>query len=143
MVVSDHACCKEELKFGNPKEDVFLAKSGFGGAEYLLPGMVTEGLQRGLTRPQIAKLTSYTPAQRYGLKKKGSLAVGFEADIALVDENVNYTVRAADSESTQGHTPFEGFTLTAKVTDTFVRGNQVLENGKIVGSAIGKYQFRA
>jgi len=29
------------------------------------------------------------------------------------------------------------------VTDTFVRGNHVLENGKIVGSAIGKYQFRA
>jgi len=142
-VVSDHACCKEELKFGNPKEDVFLAKSGFGGAEYLLPGMVTEGLQRGLTRSDIARLTSFTPAQRYGLKKKGSLAVGFEADIALVDENVNYTVRAEDSESTQGHTPFEGFTLTAKVTDTFVRGNHVLENGKIVGSAIGKYQFRA
>ena len=105
--------------------------------------MVTEGLQRGLTRPEIAKLTSYTPAQRYGLKKKGSLAVGFEADIALIDENVNYTVRAADSESTQGHTPFEGFTLTAKVTDTFVRGNHVLENGKIVGPAVGKYQFRA
>lgn len=142
-VVSDHACCKEELKFGNPKEDVFLAKSGFGGAEYLLPGMVTEGLKRGMTRPEIAKLTSYTPAQRYGLKKKGSLAVGFEADIALVDENVNYTVRAAESLSTQEYTPFEGFTLTAKVTDTFVRGNQVLENGKIVGAAIGKYQFRA
>jgi allantoinase len=142
-VVSDHACCKEELKFGNPKEDVFLAKSGFGGAEYLLPGIITEGLQRGLTRPDIAKLTSFTPAQRYGLKKKGSLAVGFEADIALVDESVNYTVRAADSESTQEYTPFEGFTLTAKVTDTFVRGNHVLENGKIVGNAIGKYQFRA
>jgi allantoinase len=142
-VVSDHACCKEELKFGNPKEDVFLAKSGFGGAEYLLPGMVTEGLQRGFTRPEIAKLTSFTPAQRYGLKKKGSLAVGFDADIALVDESVNYTVRAADSESTQEYTPFEGFTLTAKVTDTFVRGNQVLENGKIVGAAIGKYQSRA
>ena len=69
--------------------------------------------------------------------------MGFEADIALVDESVNYTVRAADSESTQEYTPFEGFTLTAKVTDTFVRGNHVLENGKIVGNAIGKYQFRA
>jgi allantoinase len=141
-VVSDHACCKEEFKFGEPKDDVFLAKSGFGGAEYLIPGMVTEGLKRGLSRSQIAKLTSYAPAQRYGLKDKGSLAVGFAADIALVDENVNYVVRATDSESSQGHTPFEGFTLTAKVTDTFVRGNHVLENGKIIGSAIGKYQFR-
>ena len=142
-VVSDHACCKEEMKFGNPKEDVFLAKSGFGGSEYLLPGIVTEGLKRGLTRPEIAKLTSYAPAQRYGLKNKGSLAVGFAADIALVDENVNYTVRATDSESAQEYTPFEGFTLTAKVTDTFVRGHHVLENGKIVGPAVGKYQYRA
>lgn len=142
-VVSDHACCKEEFKFGEPKEDVFLAKSGFGGAEYLLPGMITEGLKRGLTRSQIAQLTSFAPAQRYGLKNKGSLAVGFAADIALVDENVSYTVRAADSESTQEYTPFEGFTLTAKVTDTFVRGNHVLENGKIIGPAIGKYQSRA
>lgn len=142
-VVSDHACCKEELKFGNPKSDVFLAKSGFGGAEYLLPGIITEGLKRGLSRPEIAKLTAYEPAQRYGLKQKGQLAVGFAADIALVDENVNYTVHAADSESSQEYTPFEGFTLTAKVTDTFVRGNHVLENGKIVGGPIGKYQYRA
>ena len=52
-------------------------------------------------------------------------------------------MRAEDSESSQGHTPFEGFTLTAKVTDTFVRGNHVLENGKVVGPAIGKYQSRA
>src|SRR6478609_711916 len=47
-VVSDHACCKEELKFGEPKDDVFLAKSGFGGAEYLLAGMVSEGSRRGV-----------------------------------------------------------------------------------------------
>lgn len=142
-VVSDHACCREELKFGTPKDDVFLAKSGFGGAEYLLPGLITEGLKRGLTRSRIAQLTSWAPAQRFGLKKKGSLAVGFEADIALVDENQNYTVRAEESESTQEYTPFEGFTLTAKVTDTFVRGNHVLANGKFAGSPLGKYQSRS
>jgi len=142
-IVSDHACCKEEQKFGVPKEDVFLAKSGFGGAEYLLPGVITEGIKRGLTRPEIARLTSFEPAKRYGLKNKGSLRVGFDADIALVDENVTYKVTAANSESTQEYTPFEGFTLNAKVTDTFVRGNHILENGKIIGTATGKYQFRA
>jgi allantoinase len=142
-VVSDHACCKEEFKFGSPKEDVFLAKSGFGGAEYLLPGVITEGLKRGLSRPRIAALTSWNPATRYGLKKKGAIAVGLDADIALVDENQSYKVSASDSESTQGYTPFEGFTLTAKVTDTFVRGHHVLENGKVSGSAHGKYQRRS
>lgn len=142
-VVSDHACCRDELKFGNPKSDVFLAKSGFGGAEYLLPGLITHGLKRGLTRSRIAQLTSWAPARRFGLKNKGSLAVGFEADIALVDEIQNYTVHATDSESTQEYTPFEGFTLTARVTDTFVRGNHVLANGKIAGSPLGKYQSRS
>ncbi len=142
-VVSDHACCKDEYKFGEPRADVFLAKSGFGGAEYLLAGLVTEGLKRGLSRSDIARLSSYAPAARYGLKNKGAIAVGYDADIALVDENQNYLVRAEDSESSQEYTPFEGFTLTAKVTDTFVRGNHVLENGKIVGAPHGKYQYRS
>jgi allantoinase len=69
--------------------------------------------------------------------------VGFDADIALVDENQNYVIRAEDSESSQEYTPFEGFTMTAKVTDTFVRGHHVFENGKIVGTPQGKYQYRA
>ncbi len=142
-VVSDHACCKDEYKFGEPRADVFLAKSGFGGAEYLLPGLVTEGLKRGLSRSDIARLSSHAPAARYGLKNKGAIAVGYDADIALVDENQNYVVHAEDSESSQEYTPFEGFTLTAKVTDTFVRGNHVLENGKIVGAPHGKYQYRS
>ncbi len=50
-VVSDHACCKDEVKFGEPRDDIFVAKSGFGGAEYLLPGLVTEGNRRGLSLP--------------------------------------------------------------------------------------------
>jgi allantoinase len=45
-VVSDHACCKDEIKFGEDRDDVFLAKSGFGGTEYLLPGLVGEGQAR-------------------------------------------------------------------------------------------------
>jgi allantoinase len=142
-IVSDHACCKDEYKFGVPKDDVFLAKSGFGGAEYLLPGVISEGRKRGLSRSRIAQLTSKNPADRYGLKNKGSLSVGFDADIALVDENQNYVVRANESESAQEYTPFEGFTLTAKVTDTFMRGHHILENGHIVGSPHGKYQYRS
>ena len=100
-IVSDHACCKDEFKFGVQKDDVFLAKSGFGGAEYLLPGVISEGRKRGLSRSRIAQLTSKNPADRYGLKNKGSLSVGFDADIALVDETQNYVVRANESESAQ------------------------------------------
>ncbi len=142
-VVSDHACCKEEMKFGEPADDVFLAKSGFGGAEYLLAGMVTEGLRRGLSHGRIASLTSTNPAERYGLgATKGSIALGKDADIALVDTTVTWTVRAADSESAQEYTPFEGSELTAKVTDTFVRGHQVMTDGVVTHEPVGRYLSR-
>ena len=53
-VASDHACCRDETKFGEPRDDVFVAKSGFGGAEYLLPGLVTAAAERGLSYQRVA-----------------------------------------------------------------------------------------
>ncbi|MGU3432424.1 dihydroorotase [Actinomycetes bacterium M1A6_2h] len=141
-VVSDHACCKDEKKFAEDRGDIFAAKSGFGGAEYLLPGLVSEGRKRGLSWRRIAQLTSSNPASRYGLPGKGDIAVGMDADIALVDPDHTWTVRPEESESTQEYTPFEGFELGAKVTDTFVRGQRVLADGAVSGSPIGRYLHR-
>jgi allantoinase len=141
-VVSDHACCRDELKFGDPRDDVFLAKAGFGGAEYLLPGLITEGRRRRMPYGRIAALTSWNPARRFGLRAKGTIAPGYDADLCLVDPEHAWTVRARDSESAQQYTPFEGFELTARVTDTFVRGHRVLDAGKIVGPPVGRYLRR-
>ncbi|WP_156757148.1 dihydroorotase [Actinokineospora pegani] len=141
-VVSDHACCRDETKFGADRDDVFVAKSGFGGTEYLLAGLLTEATRRGLPPHRVAELLSANPACRYGLRAKGDIAVGKDADIALVDPTHSWTVRAEDSESTQEYTPFEGFELTAKVTDTFLRGHHVLDNGKITGDPTGTYLRR-
>ncbi|HET8616163.1 MAG TPA: dihydroorotase family protein [Actinomycetales bacterium] len=141
-VVSDHACCRDEQKFGADRNDVFLAKSGFGGTEYLLAGLISEGRKRGLTYGRIAELLSGNPARRYGLGTKGALQVGLDGDIALVDPNRTWTVRAADSESSQEYTPFEGFEMTAAVTDTFLRGQQVLKDGRVVGEPRGQYLHR-
>lgn len=142
-VVSDHACCRDEQKFGaEDREDVFLAKSGFGGAEYLLAGMVSEGGKRALPMSRIAEITSWNPAQRFGLGTKGAIEVGLDADIAIVDDGTTWTIRAEDSESAQEYTPFEGMELTAKVTDTFLRGVQVLTDGVVTGEATGSYLSR-
>ncbi len=142
-VVSDHACCRHETKAArNALGNIWLAKSGFGGTEYLLPSLVSEGTQRGLSYNRIAELTSGNPARRFGLNAKGDIAEGFDADIALVDPRESWTVRAADSESAQGYTPFEGLELGARVKATFLRGELICENGSVLGKPRGRYLHR-
>ena len=142
-VVSDHACCRHEMKipkryFGN----IWMAKSGFGGTEYMLPALISEGTRRGMGYNHMARVTSWNPAQRYGLNSKGDLAVGFDADIALVDPAKTWTIHAKDSPSTQGYTPFEGLELSARVDETFLRGNLIYQNGQVLGKPRGQYLFR-
>ncbi|GAB4036829.1 MAG: amidohydrolase family protein [Rubrivivax sp.] len=142
-VVSDHACCRHEMKiprhyFGN----VWMAKSGFGGTEYLLPALVSEGTKRGMGYNHMARVTSWNPAQRFGLNKKGDIAPGFDADLALVDPSQTWTIRAAESPSTQGYTPFEGQELSARVTTTFLRGMKIYEDGQVLGAPRGRYLHR-
>ncbi|MES3001221.1 MAG: dihydroorotase family protein [Pseudomonadota bacterium] len=142
-VVSDHACCRHEMKipkryFGN----IWMAKSGFGGTEYLLPALVSEGTRRGMSYNHMAKVTSWNPAQRYGLNSKGDIAEGFDADLALVDAGRTWTITAKDSPSTQGYTPFEGLELSARVEETFLRGQLIYQDGQVVGKPRGQYLFR-
>jgi allantoinase len=142
-IVSDHACCSAELKWDHAQPDnVWLAKAGFGGTEYLLPGLVSEGSRRGMSYNHMAELVSANPARRYGLPGKGDIAVGYDADLALVDPDARFTVRAADSESGQGHTPFEGQELHARVRQTYLRGQLVCNDGQVVGKPTGKYLAR-
>ena len=142
-VVSDHACCRHEMKipkhyFGN----IWMAKSGFGGTEYLLPALISEGTKRGMGYNQMARLTSWNPAQRFGLNRKGDIAEGFDADIALVDPAKTWTIRATESPSTQGYTPFEGLELSARVEQTFLRGRLICDGGQVIGKPGGQYLFR-
>ena len=142
-VVSDHACCRHETKMAkNALGNIWLAKSGFGGTEYLLPALVSEGAKRGLSYNRIAALSSLNPARRFGLNSKGDIAEGLDADLALVDPAESWTIRAKDSESTQGYTPFEGVELSARVKATFLRGELVCENGSVVGKPRGRYLHR-
>ena len=141
-VVSDHACCRAEDKFGDPADDVFLAKSGFGGTEYLLAGLLTEARRRGVPLGRVAELAARNPARRFGLGKKGDLAVGLDADVALIDPDARWTVRAEDSESTQEYTPFEGFEMDCSVVRTILRGQTIYANGAVVGEPRGEYVRR-
>ena len=141
-VVSDHACCRHELKVdGAEPGNVFLAKSGFGGTEYLLPALISEGTRRGMSLNRIAELSSYNPARRFGLNGKGDIAPDCDADLVLVDPNESWVIRTQDSPSTQGYTPFEGMELSARVKQTWLRG-RLIYDGNIVGEPVGKYLNR-
>ena len=143
-VVSDHACCRHEMKipkhyFGN----IWMAKSGFGGTEYLLPALVSEGTRRGMGYNQMARLLAWNPAQRYGLNRKGDIAEGLDADLVLVDPARSWTIHAKDSPSTHGYTPFEGLEMSARVEETWLRGEQIYNQAQgVVGKPRGQYLHR-
>ncbi len=142
-IVSDHACCATEHKVSAADPDnIWLAKSGFGGTEYLLSGVLSEGSRRGMSYNHMAEVLSWNPAQRFGLAAKGDIAVGYDADLVLVDPHESFVVRAAESESGQGYTPFEGQTLTGRVKTTFLRGQVVYDGSQVVGPARGQYLRR-
>jgi allantoinase len=121
---------------------VWLAKSGFGGTEFILPGMVSEAQKRGIPFHRVAELVSWNAAQRFGLRSKGTIEVGYDADLALIDTQETWTIRAEDSESAQGYTPLEGHQLTGKVKHTLLRGTQIMDNGSLIGEPQGQYLFR-
>jgi len=142
-IVSDHACCSAEKKASlTDPNNIWLAKSGFGGTEYLLSGVFSEGSKRSMSLNHMAELLCWNPAQRFGLLEKGDIAVGYDADLVLLNPNETFVVRAAESESQQGYTPFEGMELTGRVKSTFLRGNLIYDQGQILGSPSGRYLKR-
>jgi allantoinase len=142
-VCSDHACCKHEMKTDHTQpNNIWVAKSGFGGTEYLLSGLFTEGSKRGMSYNHMAELTAWNPAKRYGLNSKGDIGIGYDADIVLINPDESFIVRADESESQQGYTPFEGMELRGKVKSTFLRGQLIYDNDKIVGEPLGHYLKR-
>lgn len=139
-IITDHANCPKSMKVDpDDPDNIWKAKAGFGGVEYLYPGILSEGVKRGLSYNKIAELVSWTPSRRFGVLNKGDIEVGFDADIALIDPNEKWTIHHADSLSSQEYTPFEGLEVQGKVKSTFLRGNLVYTNGDVTGDRKGKY----
>jgi dihydropyrimidinase/allantoinase len=139
-VVSDHACCMEEMKKG----DTWTALPGFGGTSLLYPVLLSEGVRkRGLPLARAVELASTNPARRYGLyPRKGAIAVGSDADFALVDLGQTRTVEARGLHSAQDHTPFAGMSLTGWPVATVLRGRVVFRDGAVQGPPSGRFLRR-
>lgn len=76
---------------------------------------------------QLSKLMSANPARLLGLKNKGLLVEGYDADLVLVDVDKKWTVSGADFVSKGKFTPLEGKKVTGKILKTFLAGKLVYE----------------
>jgi dihydropyrimidinase len=109
--------------------------NGIPGVETRLPVLFSEGVSKGrISLERFVALTATNHARIYGLyPRKGSIGVGFDADIALWDPNRREVIRQEILHHGADYTPWEGFAVTGWPVMTIVRGEIVAENGRVVG----------
>ena len=137
LVSSDHAPYRFDetgkLSAG-PNPGFHQIANGLPGLETRLPllfnAMVTEG--RGGPEA-FARLTSYAPATLYGLKNKGAIAEGLDADIVIWDPEKTVTYEANDLHDNVGYNPWEGHRVTGWPEHVILRGTPLVENGNFLG----------
>jgi dihydropyrimidinase len=113
--------------------------NGIPGVETRLPILFSEGVSKGrLTLNEFVALTSTNHAKTYGLyPKKGTIAVGSDADIALWDPKRKETISQKLMHGGTDYTPYEGIAVTGWPVSTMVRGKFVVRDGKLTGKLGG------
>ncbi len=140
-VATDHIHRDLESKQGG----IWKASPGLPGIDTLLPVMLSEGHhRRKLPLGRIAQLVAEAPAAAMGLShRKGRIAVGLDADLAIVDVGGEFTPRPESLHSSAGYSIYEGVPLRGRVRHTLVRGRFVLRDHALVADAVGSGQFVA
>jgi allantoinase len=133
LITSDHSPCPTADK-RRGDNDIWAAWGGISGVQTMLPLLLDEGAyRRGMALPLLARLTSASPARLFGLyPRKGSLRPGADADLAIVDTDAEWTVRAVELFARHKHSPYDGRRLRGCVATTLVRGQVVYQDGKIL-----------
>jgi dihydroorotase len=126
------------------KESVWEVASGMPGIQETLPVLITnwvkhfgqKSLEEGLVR--IAQVTSRNIARIFDFPQKGSLEVGKDADIVVLDPIQNWEVKKDDLFTKNRWSAYEGMILSGRPLMTFLRGQLVYQNGEIIGNPLGK-----
>jgi dihydropyrimidinase len=110
--------------------------NGIPGVETRLPILFSEGVvKRRITLNHFVAVTATNHAKMYGLHpRKGTIAIGSDADIAIWDPTRKSTIAAANLHHGADYTPYEGFEVTGWPVTTIVRGKVVVDGGELVGS---------
>jgi dihydroorotase-like cyclic amidohydrolase len=105
------------------------------GVETMLPLLLDRGVNAGrMTLEQLAGLCCENPARIFGLyPQKGSLQVGADADVVIVDLEEEYTLDVGKMHDVYSYSAYDGWKLKGRPVMTIVRGVVVAEGGDIVG----------
>ncbi len=130
---SDHAPhTREEKDHAYPA-----SHSGMTGVQTLVPIMLDHVNAGRLSIERFVDLTSHGPQRLFGIRGKGRIAAGYDADLTIVDLKREETITNAQVASRVGWTPYDGKRVKGWPVGTVVRGRRVMWDGEIVGAAHG------
>jgi dihydroorotase-like cyclic amidohydrolase len=134
FVATDHAPYEIATEKQGEGLDIWTSLPGIPGVETIVPVIVSEGYNKGrISLARLVEILSTNPAKHYGLyPKKGSLQIGADADLTIIDLEKEWEIRAANMHNKAKYTSFEGIQLKGKPVKTIVRGHVVYDDG-IVG----------
>lgn len=113
--------------------------SGMTGVQTLVPLMLDHVNAGKLTLERFVDLTSAGPQRIFNIANKGRIAVGYDADLTIVDMKRKETIRNEWIASKCGWTPYDGVSVQGWPIGTIVRGRKVMWDGALVESAQGEF----
>jgi dihydroorotase len=108
------------------------------GVQTLVPIMLDHVSAGRLSLARLVDLTSAGPARLFGIACKGRIAVGYDADLTVVDLKRRETITDRWIASRAGWTPYDGITVTGWPVGTVIRGHKVMWDGSLISSAKGE-----
>lgn len=112
--------------------------SGMTGVQTLVPIMLDHVNAGRLSIERFVDLSSHGPNRLFGMARKGRIAVGYDADLTIVDMKRRETITNAQVGSKAGWTPYDGKIVTGWPVGTIIRGLKVMWEGEIVTPSQGE-----
>ena len=111
--------------------------SGMTGVQTIVPLLLDHMNAGRVSLERLVDLTSAGPARLFGIAQKGRVAVGYDADLTIVDLKRRETIRNSWIGSRVGWTPYDGKTINGWPIGTVVRGRKVMWEGELVTQSVG------
>ena len=129
FVATDHSPAPPDIK-EQQSGDFMKAWGGIAGLQFLLPAFWTGAKERGFSLEDVARLLCSAPADFLGLKHKGRIQVGCDADLVIWDPEANFVVKAEDIHHRHKLTPYAGCKLFGVVDRTVVGDKLAWNSGR-------------